>query len=109
MVKKVLYFQHPDGTWEGGLRPDQLVEHRMLALEPLRRRIADQVRRQPTHAGRVEKRHGTLGSKLVFAGTRIPVDTVTEYLDTGRSVDEVLQAFPDLTHDDVDAAVRAAG
>jgi uncharacterized protein (DUF433 family) len=48
-----------------------------------------------------------LGHKLVFAGTRIPVDTVIEYLEAGRSVEEVLQAFPDLTRDDIDAAVGA--
>ncbi len=107
VVQNTLYFQHPDGGWEGGLRPDQLVEHRVLDLKPLRRQIAERSRRDTGLSGRVERRRGTLGHKLVFAGTRIPVDTVIEYLEAGRSVEEVLQAFPDLTRDDIDAAVGA--
>ncbi|MGI9064371.1 MAG: DUF433 domain-containing protein [Pseudonocardiaceae bacterium] len=108
VVRKVLYFQHPDGSWEGGLRPDQLVEHRVLELEPLRRRIVERSGRDPAAAGKVEKRRGTLGSKPVFVGTRIPVDTVVRYLDAGRTVDDVLEAFPDLTREDI-AAVAEVG
>ncbi|MGH3889363.1 MAG: hypothetical protein ACRDSZ_22860 [Pseudonocardiaceae bacterium] len=29
-----VYFQHDNGTWEGGLRPDQLVLREVLDLEP---------------------------------------------------------------------------
>ena len=101
-----VYFQHPDGQWEGDLRPDQLVLQQVLDLQPLRQRIAEGTRRDDNLAGKVEKRRGTLGGKPVFAGTRIPVDTVRRYLDAGRSTNQVLEAFPDLTPEDVEAVRR---
>lgn len=99
-----VYFQHPDGQWEGGLRPDQLVLQQVLDLRPLRRRITEGATRDARRAGQVEKRRGALGSKPVLAGTRVPVDTVRRYLAAGKSVDAILTAFPDLTRADVEAA-----
>lgn len=93
-IGKQVYFQHPDGTWEGGLKPDQIVIHEVLDLEPIRRRILDNIKRDRSHAGHVERRRGTLGSKEVFAGTRVPVDTVRRYVRAGRSESEILAAFP---------------
>src|SRR5438046_1805167 len=79
-VGKELYFQHPDGTWEGGLAPDQVVFHEVIELEPLRRRI-DGVRQRPADTvGEVERARGRLGSQEVFAGTRIPVAPVQAYV-----------------------------
>ena len=34
-----VYFQHPDGSWEGDLRPDQTIVYEVLNLQPLRDRI----------------------------------------------------------------------
>jgi uncharacterized protein (DUF433 family) len=31
---------------------------------------------------------------LVFAGTRVPVDTLIDYLKGGESIDDFLQGFP---------------
>ena len=31
---------------------------------------------------------------LVFAGTRVPVDTLVDYLKVGHSIDEFLEDFP---------------
>jgi DNA-binding transcriptional MerR regulator len=53
-----VYFQHDDGTWEGGLRPDQLVLRELLDLEPLRQRIAAGARRDEALVGKVERRRG---------------------------------------------------
>ncbi len=33
----------------------------------------------------------------VFAGTRVPVDTLFEYLETGETLDEFLRQFPTVT------------
>ena len=101
-----IYFRHRDGEWESGLSPDQLVLSEVLHLEPLRRRIAAGLRRSEDDLGRVERRRGTLGSKPVFAGTRVPVETVRRYLDAGRTVDQIVASFPVLTAADVEA-VRA--
>lgn len=101
-----LYFQHPDGTWEGGLRPDQIVIHEVLNLEPLRARILEGIQRRAELVAEVERRRGTLGSKPVFAGTRVPVETVRRYLAAGRTPEQIVSAFPVLTLDDVLAVVQ---
>ena len=103
-----VYFQHDDGTWEGDLSPDQVVIHEVLDLRPLRRRIVDSARRDARLAGQTERRRGTKGSKPLVAGTRVPVDTVRRYLHSGRSVEQVLKAFPVLTRADVLAAKEGA-
>ncbi len=38
-VGREIYFQHRDGTWEGDLRPDQIIFEQTIRLEPLRSRI----------------------------------------------------------------------
>lgn len=105
-IDNQLYFQREDGTWEGGLRPDQIVLHEVLNLRPLRDRITEAVQRDHTQLGRTERRRGTLGSKPVLAGTRIPVDTVRRYLLAGRSNADVLEAYPDLAEADIEAVRR---
>jgi uncharacterized protein (DUF433 family) len=98
-----VYFQHDDGSWEGDLRPDQIVLSQVLNLKPLRREIKEKAQRSGDLAGKIESRRGTLGNKPVFAGTRIPVDTVRRYLEQGKSIDEILQAFPVLSRKDIEA------
>jgi uncharacterized protein (DUF433 family) len=100
---KTIYIQFPDGTWEDGISPGQIVFHEILDLEPLRRRIKVATQRDASTVGHVERRRGVLGSKPVVAGTRVPVDTVRRYLAAGRSVDDILRAFPVLTAADVEA------
>jgi uncharacterized protein (DUF433 family) len=104
-----VYFQHDDGSWEGDLRRDQVVIHEVLVdLEPLRARIRrDAEQRGRDTVGHVEKRRGVLGSKPVIAGTRVPVATVQRFLSSGRTVDDVLRAYPQLERADVEAARSA--
>lgn len=103
-----LYFQHPDGGWEGSERPRQVVIHEVLDLEELRIRIRDSARRDAQDVGRIERRRGTKGSKEVVAGTRVPVATVRRYLSAGRSPEEVVASFPALEVADVEA-IAAVG
>lgn len=42
----------------------------------------------------------------VVAGTRITVQTVLGFLGAGDSIEEVLQEYPTLTHEDVLACLR---
>lgn len=44
----------------------------------------------------------------VIAGTRIPVQTIMEFLGAGDSVDEVLEAYPSLKREDVYACIQFA-
>ena len=103
---KEIYFQHPDGTWEGDLRPDQIVLEKVLRLEPLQLRIERANRRSEKARGRVVRNRGVHASAPVFEGTRIRVSTVQDYLKHGFDIAAILNAFPDLDAADVRAAER---
>lgn len=100
-VGKHIYFQHPDGEWESDLKKDQIILHQVLELAPLRARVWRGIVRSDDERGRSERRRGTLGSKELFAGTRVPVETVVRYVHAGRSDEQIMESFPGLTRDDV--------
>ncbi len=75
-----IYFQHPDGTWEGDLQLDQIVLEEVLRLDRMRSRITQAAERQADDEDQVLKKRGVHASAPVFAGTRIRVSTVQDYL-----------------------------
>src|SRR6266566_109540 len=42
-----------------------------------------------------------LGGTPVFAGTRVPVQTLLDYLEAGDSIDDFLEGFPSVSRDQV--------
>lgn len=46
--------------------------------------------------------------KPVIAGTRITVEMILEKLAAGETIEQILQAHPKLTQEDVQAALRFA-
>jgi uncharacterized protein (DUF433 family) len=42
-----------------------------------------------------------MGGRPVFRGTRVPVQTLMEYLEAGDSIDEFLEGFPTVTREQV--------
>lgn len=48
----------------------------------------------------------TCGGEPIIKGTRISVRDIVEYMRLYNAVDEVLQALPDLTAEDVEAALE---
>jgi uncharacterized protein (DUF433 family) len=58
----------------------------------------------PAYDGRMERSAGTsspdvLSGAPVFAGTRVPVHTLVEYLAAGDSIDEFLAGFPTVSRE----------
>lgn len=108
-----VFFQRPDGAWEGGRRPGQYVLSYVLDLEPLRVHIRTSIGERPAESlGQSERRRKVLGSKPVFAGTRTPLETLYPYLRRGYTTKQILEAFPNLTRADVTlgrAAFREQG
>lgn len=103
-----LYFRFDDGGWEGGRAPGQGVIHEVIDLELIHARVREAA--TPSRIGRVgqvERRRGVLGSRPVFAGTRIPLATVQRYIAAGFDDERILRSFPDLDPEDV-RSVRAA-
>ena len=42
-----------------------------------------------------------LGGTSVFCGTRVPVQTLIEYLEGGQTIDEFLDGFPTVSREQV--------
>lgn len=44
---------------------------------------------------------GVMGGAAVFTGTRVPVQTLLDYLEAGETVDDFLQGFPSVSREQV--------
>ncbi|MFM2313230.1 MAG: hypothetical protein RLZZ04_2506 [Cyanobacteriota bacterium] len=49
-----------------------------------------------------------MGGTPVFAGTRVPVQTLLDYLKAGESINDFLDGFPTVTREQVIAFLEAA-
>jgi uncharacterized protein (DUF433 family) len=49
-----------------------------------------------------------MGGAAVFAGTRVPVQTLLDYLEAGDSIDDFLAGFPTVSREQVIAFLEEA-
>ncbi|MCU0839232.1 MAG: DUF433 domain-containing protein [Rhodospirillales bacterium] len=49
-----------------------------------------------------------MGGTAVFAGTRVPVQTLLDYLEAGETIDDFLAGFPSVTREQVIAFLEDA-
>jgi uncharacterized protein (DUF433 family) len=49
-----------------------------------------------------------LGGTPVFAGTRVPVQTLLDYLEAGESINDFLEGFPSVAREQVIAFLEMA-
>lgn len=49
-----------------------------------------------------------MGGTPVFHGTRVPVQTLLDYLEAGDSIDDFLEGFPSVSRDQVIAFLEDA-
>ena len=61
-----------------------------------------------THTIVVHSDPNILGGTPVFVGTRVPVQTLFDYLEAGDSLDRFLDQFPTVTRDQAVAALELA-
>lgn len=47
-----------------------------------------------------------LGGTPVFAGTRVPVQTLIDYLTGGESLDDFLEGFPSVSREQAETFLR---
>lgn len=50
-----------------------------------------------------------MGGTPVFSGTRVPVETLLDYLKAGESIDDFLDGFSTVTREQVIALLEEAG
>ncbi|MBZ0149568.1 MAG: DUF433 domain-containing protein [Pseudorhodoplanes sp.] len=56
----------------------------------------------------VSRTPNVMGGTPVFSGTRVPVQTLLDYLEAGESIDDFLQGFPSVTRGQVIAFLEQA-
>jgi len=49
-----------------------------------------------------------MGGTAVFLGTRVPVQTLLDYLEAGETIDDFLEGFPSVTREQVIAFLEEA-
>ena len=49
-----------------------------------------------------------MGGTPVFRGTRVPVQTLLDYLEAGETIDDFLEGFPSVTREQVIAFLEEA-
>jgi uncharacterized protein (DUF433 family) len=57
--------------------------------------------------GIVQSNPNIMGGTPVFAGTRVPLQNLVDFLEGGESVDDFLEAFPTVTRDQAIAVIEA--
>jgi uncharacterized protein (DUF433 family) len=56
----------------------------------------------------VSRNPEVMGGTPVFTGTRVPVQTLLEYLEVGDSIDDFLEGFPTVQREQVIAFLETA-
>ena len=62
----------------------------------------------PPHPPVIHSDPEILGGTPVFAGTRVPAQTLIDYLESGRPLDEFLDDFPSVSREQAIAALELA-
>lgn len=62
----------------------------------------------PVVASVIQRDPEILGGAPVFVGTRVPVQALLDYLEAGRPLDEFLEDFPSVSHQQAVAALEEA-
>ncbi|WP_447986083.1 DUF433 domain-containing protein [Nitrospira sp. Nam74] len=56
----------------------------------------------------ISRNSDVMGGTPVFYGTRVPIQTLLEYLEAGESIDDFLEGFPSVTRQQVIAFLEEA-
>ena len=99
-------FEEPESFRKREIASKQFVAE--IALEVVtthaRQDIQELNRREGGTVGQIERRKHVHSSEPVFAGTRIPVRAVADYIDAGYADAAIIDEFPDLQAGDISAA-----
>lgn len=108
---KELYFDCPDtGASISSAPAGQTIAPQVIKLdriaEDVDKKVTDLRRRRKDKIGHVANSKGIMGSVPTVAGTRIPTSAIWEFHEAGSSIPEIQKSYPDLTEEDIKAAIR---
>jgi len=85
------------GVWNLPDRPHVVTGHRPISI-PAHMQELSRIQRRPT----------VMGGKPCIRGTRVTVGTVVGLIASGRRIEEILDAYPYLTQEDIQQALSYA-
>jgi uncharacterized protein (DUF433 family) len=103
-----LYFDE-GGLLQDGRQLGQTVASYVVPVGKIAEGLKHQVEldhERARRSGTIERRRGVLGRRPVLAGTRIAVESIQNLARDGASQKEILEAYLDLTKEDVEAALK---
>jgi uncharacterized protein (DUF433 family) len=56
----------------------------------------------------ISRSQDVMGGAPVFSGTRVPIQTLLDYLESDDSIDDFLEGFPSMTREQVIAFLEEA-
>jgi uncharacterized protein (DUF433 family) len=102
-----LYFEE-SGTIREARQPAQVLASYVVPVGEIAHGLAGQIAKlRIRQLGEIERRRGTLGGQPVIKGTRIAVASIKRLAADGAGQAEILEMYPDLTAEDVKAALAA--
>lgn len=111
VINRKVIFVNPE-TGE----PEEIISGQYLLGIPLQMVIEDTTagivrlsRRSNNSHGKVSRNRSIVRNAWVITGTRIPVGSVKRLHEDGYSIPEIIEEYPDLTREDVEAALRHTG
>jgi uncharacterized protein (DUF433 family) len=107
VVNRKVVFVNPETG-----KPQEVVSGQYLLGIPLQKVMQDasndiekMQKRSDAEKGHISRSRAIAHNAWVIAGTRIPVDAVVSLHDDGCSVDQIIAEYPDLTREDIQAAI----
>ena len=76
------------------------------AIRDTRTEIAKLRQRSKDSIGKIQKRRFIVRNAWAVAGTRIAVSSIKRLHEDGYSVEQIIEEYPDLTREDVEAALK---
>jgi uncharacterized protein (DUF433 family) len=108
VLKGRVYFQEPEtGSPRDVLGAQYAILGVIDEIRCVEQGIEALKARDSSAYGQFEKHKNISQNRLVIAGTRIPVQTILEYLEDGYQAAEIVRRFPLLTHADVEAVAKS--
>lgn len=106
--KKVIFDDPVTGGTRGVVDGQYVLLPIIDVIQDVTKGIEDLKKRRSDQIGQIERHRHVSHNRAVVAGTRVPVRTVVAFLDDGYSPEQIVEEFPGLTVEDVQAA-RAYG
>jgi uncharacterized protein (DUF433 family) len=75
-------------------------------ITEMRQAVDQMLKRRDDQIGKITRSRFVNHNAAVIAGTRIPVSAIRDFADAGYTVEQIIKEYPDLTEQDVEAALK---